>query len=140
MYKHISLFENYNSFYYDIIDCLQYLIDDWDLVKLTTTNSHKYIRYLILYNNDYEECYIMLYPGGDFSKSFKKEINLENIKSNKEILLYFDLTGPNDFYKTRNKFIKSLEELSNRINKMNYKSSIISDYYYSNHFLIRIKQ
>lgn len=135
MYKHISLFENYNSFYYDIIDCLQYLIDDWDLVKLTTTNSHKYIRYLILYNNDYEECYII-----DFSKSFKKEINLENIKSNKEILLYFDLTGPNDFYKTRNKFIKSLEELSNRINKMNYKSSIISDYYYSNHFLIRIKQ
>lgn len=135
MYKHILLFESYNTFYYDIIDCLQYLIDDWDLVKLTTTNSHKHIRYLILYNNEYEECYII-----DFIKAFKKEINLENIKSNKEILLYFDLTGPNDFYTTRNKFIKSLEELSNRINKMNYESSIISDYNYSNHFLIKIKQ
>lgn len=122
-----------------IRDIFQDLDDNWDLLNIKPSlhggpRNNKFINYLFF---------------GPYSKSGKERSNdtiylpkgmVTNFNIDGDFLgIYFDLTGPNDFYTIRSKFLDDVEIMSNRIEAMTYfKCEIGFDRYNRNKFILFI--
>lgn len=146
--KYLKKFESIlNNDIQEIKDLFQCLVDDWDLFDLSTGHQAN------------------IFPAVDFTKieyKFYIDYDLENNLLTNQIdyrnppyiyldeysdstewsdclcLIYLNLAGPNDFFRTRNEFLKDVDTLISRLNSSGFRNHLSHNKYYTSKFILCI--
>jgi len=125
-----------------ILDIFQYLDDEWNLNNIINGSGIRNINYYFI-NSTFFVNYRIFYDAYKYKKMvdiFQKNnlVFRPGYVQSEYIAFYFDLSGPNDFFRIRLKFIENLESMNSRILSEGYNSKILRDMHDSNHFLLYI--
>jgi hypothetical protein len=135
-----------------ILDIFQDLDDEWQFSDLMRHRSHKNINYLFLGLDpvhpslmDRQAISDVFHWNGIFQWDGSDPMPRQTLPwisigyQNRSISFYFDISGPNDFYTTRLKFLEDLQSMADRINSMfGFESKILKDRYRTTKFILYI--
>lgn len=119
-----------------IRDLFQDLDDEWNFQNLRDSRSRTRINYW------YYKGRFVGYNGGGFDPPIlvnsQHILIINRISAGYFLSYYFDLSGPNDFYTIRIKFLNGLEAMSKRIQILGFNSEILRDPNDTNKFVLYI--
>lgn len=146
--KYLKRFENLSqNDIQEIKDLFQCLVDDWDLFDLSlchqsnifpavdnTKIEYKFYIDYKLENN------LLTDRVDDRNPPF---IYLDEYSDSSEwsdclCLIYLNLAGPNDFFRTRNKFLEDVDILTNRLGSSGFRNHLSQNKYYTSKFILCI--
>ncbi len=141
--KYLKLFESFDDFLkedlQDVKNAFQEIVDEWELFDRKTgyqgrceSPQDTKIEYeFIIYTDN-------LLPVKLLQYKFANKVLFRD--ENLYIGIFIDLTGPNDFYTTRLRFLDDLEPFIKRVNDMGFKCELLHERHNSNVFFIYIKK
>ena len=131
--KYLKYFESKESDVDEIGDIIKDFCEDLNLNNIELNGySDKDINYFYLTNKNFGS--VVLWYG---FKDFKYKTIGEILESSL-YMIYLDLTGPNDFYTIRYKFLKDLELLCERLKYIGFNARILKHPYSSNKFILYV--
>lgn len=144
--KYLKYFESKESDVAEIEDIIKDFCEDLNLNNIRLSgHSDRDINYFNLTNlKNFDE--VLLYLGAEemmciydiLANGFKGSKTPNKILENNLYMIYLDLTGPNDFYTIRYKFLKDLELLCDRLKSIGFNARILKHPYSSNKFILYV--